>query len=368
MFNIMAMRHVLNQFNHGSLDIAGPINGITSYQEVLNWQDFSEVKMTCAATEENISLLQAGGGILSDDSVRWKNESVDIDGNKITVRGIDAVKMHNYQSVRGQHNVLDPWQSYLKLARGTTSGRDALTIKFPSAPIGTPIPPLPAPMQISWGQVGDALIKMALAGNFGYAPEKRMSGATTGWMISEAYAGIDRTLPQNITGIFSDQVDNIDSIRILDDVSNYKNFAVIAGEGEGAARIWTTVDARASSTEMLRELYVDARDLQKRYTIVDSSGNTSEGVYTDAEYLEVLRSRGREKLAEAKRKDPISIKATESSIMQYGIDYKLGDIVALRLEKYGLNLSARVSSIYTVLEGSTKTVTPSLSNFTIVGG
>lgn len=354
------MERIANAQGVGSLNITAPIEGISSYQEIQNWQDFSELKTVVSNTTKNIEILKAGGGILSDDGILWKTESVDIEDKKITVRGIDAIKMHNNQAVRGQHTISAPDAGYSNmLLAAAAPGRDLLTVNFPAN-----FPALPAPMQISWGHLGDALIKLALAGTFGYTPRKN---AGAGYMYSDAYLGIDRTLPQNMTGLFSDQIDNIDTIRILDDISSYKNFAVVAGEGEGAARIWTTVDIRTSSLEPLRELFVDARDLQKRYTKVDANGSTSEGIYTDSEYLEVLRSRGREKLAEAKRKNPVSIKATDSSIMQYGIDYALGDIVSVRLEKYHLDLTARVSSIYTVLEGGSKTATPSLSDFKIIG-
>ncbi len=63
----------------------------------------------------------------------------------------------------------------------------------------------------------------------------------------------------------------------------YKNFAYVAGEGEGTSRIVAEVDHRIGGEEK-REIYVDARTLRKEEL-------------TDAQYLEVLREKGREELA-----------------------------------------------------------------------
>ena len=48
---------------------------------------------------------------------------------------------------------------------------------------------------------------------------------------------------------------------VTTDDSNYKNYAVVAGSGEGDQRQKVIVDN--SGGEKLKRLYVDARDLQK---------------------------------------------------------------------------------------------------------
>ena len=50
-------------------------------------------------------------------------------------------------------------------------------------------------------------------------------------------------------------------------------------------------------------------------------------------------------------------------LMQYGRDYALGDIIPLKLTRYGLRLSARVSSVRTIYESTGKKVTAVLSDF-----
>jgi len=71
------------------------------------------------------------------------------------------------------------------------------------------------------------------------------------------------------------------------DDAGWRNFAYVAGEGEGEDREVVTVDQRTSGAER-RELAVDARDLQQ-------------GEMTLTEYRNLLAARGASKLAEHRR-------------------------------------------------------------------
>ena len=75
--------------------------------------------------------------------------------------------------------------------------------------------------------------------------------------------GKDRTQDQteNTWATFSTSRENIRSTEYLYDDSDYKNYAYVAGEGEGNNR--TVVEVDESHGEKIRALYVDARDLQK---------------------------------------------------------------------------------------------------------
>ena len=75
--------------------------------------------------------------------------------------------------------------------------------------------------------------------------------------------GKDRTQDQteNTWATFSTSRENIRSTEYSYDDSDYKNYAYVAGEGEGNNR--TVVEVDESHGEKIRALYVDARDLQK---------------------------------------------------------------------------------------------------------
>lgn len=74
--------------------------------------------------------------------------------------------------------------------------------------------------------------------------------------------GKDRTQDQteNTWATFSTSRENIRSTEYSYDDSDYKNYAYVAGEGEGNNR--TVVEVDQSNGEKVRALYVDARDLQ----------------------------------------------------------------------------------------------------------
>lgn len=91
----------------------------------------------------------------------------------------------------------------------------------------------------------------------------------------EVWQGLDRRDSQdkNSWAIFSDSFRNIKNAQYDRDESDHRNFAYVAGEGEGSVREIVEVDIRQGSDEERRELWVDARDLQQHSDTVN---------YTDA--------------------------------------------------------------------------------------
>ena len=71
-----------------------------------------------------------------------------------------------------------------------------------------------------------------------------------------------------------------------------------------------------------KELYVDARDLQK---------STDEVTLTDSQYIEALKNRGNNKLSERKRILTLSGEVpTSSKLFKLGEDYQLGDTITIK--------------------------------------
>lgn len=82
----------------------------------------------------------------------------------------------------------------------------------------------------------------------------------------EMYAGVDRTRSQkdNLPAVFSSEFENLINTEYTYDTQELKNVALVAGEGEGAARK-TAFSGTVSGLER-REMYVDARDLSSEGT------------------------------------------------------------------------------------------------------
>lgn len=120
------------------------------------------------------------------------------------------------------------------------------------------------------------------------------------------------------------------------DSTDYCNTALIAGEGEGAER--TTVSILSSEIKRdRRELYVDARDLQK-------TSASSENPMTDEEYEAALLQRGQKKLLETPLYESYdcSLQLTGEEGYVFGEDYTLGDIITLTDTNLGVQVKARV--------------------------
>ena len=171
----------------------------------------------------------------------------------------------------------------------------------------------------------------------------------------EVWKGLDRrdTQTENSWAIFSDAFRNIKNAQYDRDESDYKNFAYVAGEGEGAARKVIGVDVRQEPDEERRELWVDARDLQQH------SGDVN---YTDARYRDMLFQRGLEKLADYAAVEKVDSDIDPGANLVYGTDFDLGDMCTYRYSDVNIECSKRITEIQEVLEGSRRTLSVIFGN------
>lgn len=178
------------------------------------------------------------------------------------------------------------------------------------------------------------------------------------------WQGKDRTDAQEVNSwaIFSDSFRNIKNAIYDRDESECKNVAYVAGEGEGSARVIVEVDIRGSTSEERRELYVDARDLQSTYT--DDNGN--EHTYTPAQYQQLLRQRGLEKLAEYEKVETVNSDIDPHANLVYMTDFDLGDLCTYRYTEVGIEATKRITEIQEVYEGNKQTLSVIFGNDQII--
>lgn len=151
----------------------------------------------------------------------------------------------------------------------------------------------------------------------------------------EFYKGVNRSVCQtdNAHVIFSpDNENNLNSTYSVD-YSNYKNVALVAGEGEGTARKRTTVYSSEYTGLNRYELYVDARNV--------SSNN---GDISDSEYLELLKQNGIEKLQDNKQVETFEGEIETMNMYIYGRDFDLGDIVTVS-NMYEITSNTRIIGV-----------------------
>lgn len=124
----------------------------------------------------------------------------------------------------------------------------------------------------------------------------------------------------------SENFGNVKVNNIILSTENYRNYAIVLGEGEEENR--TRVDVDLTNGEKRRELIVDARDIQ-----------LEEGE-TTTQYNARLYARGVEILLEQQ-------KTWECAILplakEFGFKYDLGDMVEIVLNEYDVKMQARIS-------------------------
>lgn len=173
-----------------------------------------------------------------------------------------------------------------------------------------------------------------------------------GALAFNIYQGTDRSFDQseNPRVIFSPEFDNFLTSEYNSNAESYANVALVAGEGEGAARKTQEVGTATGAERV--ELYVDARDL---------SSDTEGGTLTPTEYNALLVSRGEESLAEAQMVESYTGEVEPNTSFIFGTDYQLGDIVEIENE-FGTASAARITEIIESWDENGHTVVPTFNS------
>lgn len=172
----------------------------------------------------------------------------------------------------------------------------------------------------------------------------------TNRLTFETWQGKDRRDSQstNSWAVFSNSFYNIKNINYEMVDSTYKNYAYVAGEGEGTDRTVVEVDIRSSTSEKRRELFVDARDLQSKYSDEDGIEHS----YTTTEYKAMLQQRGLEKLSEYLTLETARSDIDPNSNLIYLEDFDLGDLCTYQNLDVGIQCDRRITNIQEIYEGS----------------
>lgn len=141
------------------------------------------------------------------------------------------------------------------------------------------------------------------------------------------------------SAIFSQEWDNLKSFSYEYSDKDYKNYAVVAGEGEGSARQYVAVDH--SDGGRRREIFIDARDLQQE-----------ENESAEA-YAARLALRGEEKLAQYEIVQKSDAEIDTESSLRYREDFDLGDVCTIKDDQHGIICQKRITECEEVYENGT---------------
>lgn len=165
-------------------------------------------------------------------------------------------------------------------------------------------------------------------------------------MYFTAIQGMDHSLSQseNNPVVFSSFEMNAEIPGYDHSKEDYKNFAIVAGTGEGSARIRVDVDVRTDASEERRVLFVNASDLQK------------DDAETETAYKARLTARGKEKLSECLVAENLEMKAGYNAGYIYRGDYDVGDMVSVNDEDHGIYADTEITEAIETYESGEKTV------------
>lgn len=174
--------------------------------------------------------------------------------------------------------------------------------------------------------------------------------------VFELYFGQDRSFEQldNPYVIFSPKYGNLISSDYRENSVNYKNVTLVAGQGEENRKTVTVGDAVGIER---REIYTDAQDLGRAYY----DDNNQQQDLTEAEYEEVLRARGDERLTETARETNFESELDDGRTYTYGEDYHMGDIVQVETG-YGIGSRVRVTELIHSISQEGYSVYPTFTN------
>lgn len=153
------------------------------------------------------------------------------------------------------------------------------------------------------------------------------------------FKGADRSTEQitNPHIIFSKAFRNVNTQSYVDDKSNFKSTAYVAGEGEGSNRIILRLNDSLSGFKR-REIFFDARDLQSTY----KDENDNEITLNPSQYNSLLQERGFNRLAEYGRVQTFKSDSDSNSQYTFEEDYYLGDKTTSRNDTLNLVVHSRV--------------------------
>ena len=257
--------YVLNK----NLELIGIVDAYKSLIWANRYQTVGDCELYLPATNEALNLLQKDYFLFRlDGEMICQIKKIELDtsaeeGNYLIVTGLDVKRwldqriIWTTQSCDGNVeqfirdlvdgaacNPDDPARQFVKtnggqmLFLGTAAGFTEITTE-----------------QISYKNLGEKVREYCLKYGWGYRVIY-----DNGSFYFQLYKGTDRSN----SVIFSDNYENLATSKYMSDDTNMGNVALVAGQGEGAARS-RNVSGQAESINRY-EVYVDAKDISKNIT------------------------------------------------------------------------------------------------------
>lgn len=325
--------YILNE----NLEKIGYIDSYESLEWVKRFNDVGDFVLVTAATKENMELLQYGNILMrTDDEQVCIIESINIlltsSEEKITVKGSAAENILNRRIIWTQTTAKSSETAENFIRRLITENAISPTVaarKINNIALGTRRGFTDViEKQVTGDKLLTTISEICKSYNYGF----KMT-ILNNKLTFNLYKGTDRSYKQsnNPYVVFSENFDNLAETEYQNSKQNYSNVALVGGEGEGTDRKYTTA-GNVNATGLNRyEMFVDAKDI-----------SSNSGEITTTEYNNLLKERGKEKLAEVEPEESFEGLIDTYNTYIYKKDYFVGDIVQVE-NAIGLKAAPRIT-------------------------
>ena len=174
-----------------------------------------------------------------------------------------------------------------------------------------------------------------------------------GKFVFYLYEGTDRSYNQSETPhiVFSSDFDNLVNSDYQYLTDEFKNVAVVAGEGEGVNQTKAVVGTASGINRF--EVWVDAK-----------SSSTNEGGIGQENYSEILQSKGSEALSEYINNKLFDGETDVSTQYVLNRDFFLGDVVEI-VNDYGITATTRILEVIESEDETGVSIIPTFSEMTV---
>jgi len=168
--------------------------------------------------------------------------------------------------------------------------------------------------------------------------------------VFKVLEGNDLTVNQSLLppAIFSPEFNTIGQLSYTESDLNFRNTAIVAGQGEGTDR--RVIEVGSSAGHDRYELFIDARDVAEETEADPPVARPVLDIEAD------LNIRGQQTLTEYEQEIYLEGQTLTKSQLIYERDYDLGDIVTLQNREWGITRNARITEVKEIYEPSGKKI------------
>ena len=351
------------------LNALGVIDEMTSLIWTIRYFGVGEVKMLAPMTENNRILLQDGNILIKHDSYIDYVDSEDNTWRRaVEVTYVRYAKDEKGQEqIEAQGSIISNWlnqrvitpqiqltgtcqQIVNRLIEKNVGSEAAASRQFPQFVVldqddlgGSSTDYSNEDLKA----LGDEIRDVCQSGKIGYDILICEKTKQYGFYL---YVGKDLTSSNtdgNAPCVFSRDFDNVREQEYEDDVSNYKNFAYVRGaaDSENVQEV-VTVDRASASGLSLREVLIDATDIQRS---AENSSGEQQDIPVET-YRAMLVTRGNTDLDSMVENYTFNSSINVMSNLRYKEDFDLGDRVTCIERKWGITINSRITEITQTFE------------------